>query len=116
MARFIVDVPTPYAPQHVDAIISRFCQQEGYSPTMWKNEMLMGKGDGFIMIRQFLKVLVSPGLVHIEAWIQNMGGREQSFDGFMGWAVKGAAKKKINNLVATLNGTAQVYAVAPPVG
>lgn len=111
MARIIADIPTPYTPEQVNLILTRFFQQEGYIADLYLNEPIMGKGDGFLMAKQYVKAHHVPGTVHLEAWMMGSFGGENAYTGFVGIVVKIAAKKKIQELIDTVNGTSQRYFV-----
>ena len=107
MARFVTDVPTGYTPQEVNTILSQFAQAEKFEYVNFRGENVFKKGSGWFTVPQCMKVDIYDGVVHIEAWIQNLliPGvylNEMDFDGYYGWIIKEAFKNLLNRLIQTI--------------
>lgn len=107
MARYTIDIPTPYTPEEINNIINQFSQQEGFQFTNYKGEDVLKKGMGIMSAPQFIKVAIFPGTVHIEAWIKNaiLPGvyiGEMGLDGFYGWAIKATLKGRVDRLIQSI--------------
>lgn len=110
MGRSVFDVPTPYSPEQVNDILNQFTSMKKFRLVNYKGDQVLKKGDGFFTAAMYLKVLTSPGMVHIEAWIRAMG--EQGLDGFVGAIPKQMLRTAVNDLTAMLS--PPVAPVVPP--
>ena len=107
--RYVVDVPTSWAPEQVIDIINQFALTEGFSPIHYKGEDVLKKGSGWATAPQFIKVVVQPGTVHIEAWLKNalLPGiyyGEMGVTGAFGFAIKQMLKDRVDRLAASVAG------------
>ncbi|MCL2881619.1 MAG: hypothetical protein FWF45_01810 [Coriobacteriia bacterium] len=113
MARFSYDFQTPYTPEQVNAFLNDFAQKEGFEFTSRDGEQVLKKGSGWVTAPQFVKVLFSPGTVHIEAWIKfallpGVYIGEQGLKGVFGFALKDVLKTRVRNIIVGLGGTPPV--------
>jgi len=109
MARFSYDFQTPYTPEQVNAFLNDFAQKEGFTFTSRDGEQVLKKGSGWVAAPQFIKVLFSPGAVHIEAWLKyallpGVYVGEMGLTGFFGFALKDVLKTRVKNIIAGLGG------------
>jgi len=110
VARFSYDFQTPYTPDQVNAFLNDFAQKEGFKFTSRDGEQVLKKGSGWVSGPQFVRVLFSPGSVHIEAWIKyallpGVYVGEMGLSGFMGFALKDMLKGRVRNIIVGLGGT-----------
>ncbi|MCL2332503.1 MAG: hypothetical protein FWC54_03320 [Actinomycetia bacterium] len=109
MARFSYDFQTPYSPEQVNAFLNDFAQKEGFEFTTRDGEQVLKKGSGWVTAPQFIKVLLSPGTVHIEAWLKyallpGVYVGEMGLTGFFGIALKQMLKGRVQKIIAGLGG------------
>ncbi|MCL2332712.1 MAG: hypothetical protein FWC54_04405 [Actinomycetia bacterium] len=109
MARFSYDFQTPYTPEQVNEFLNDFAQKEGFTFTSRDGEQVLKKGSGWVTAPQFVKVLFSPGTVHIEAWLKyallpGVYVGEMGLKGFFGIALKQVLKTRVKNIIIGLGG------------
>jgi len=110
MARFSYDFQTPYTPEQVNVFLNDFAQKEDFTFTSRDGEQVLKKGSGWATGPQFVKILFSPGTVHIEAWIKfallpGVFIGEFGLKGFYGFALKNVLKTRVRNIITGLGGT-----------
>jgi len=110
MARFSYDFQTPYTPEQVNVFLNDFAEKEGFTFTSREGEQVLKKGSGWVSGPQFIKILFSPGAVHIEAWIKfailpGVYVGEMGITGVFGAAIKAMLRPRVRNIIVGLGGT-----------
>lgn len=105
--RYVVDLPTPLAPEQVWMLAQQFAATEGFRFTNYKGEDVLQKGDGWVTAPQFIKLTVYPGVVRLEAWLKfawwpGVYGKDMDLEGFYGIAMKKVLRSRVDHLAASI--------------
>lgn len=116
MARYIKDFYTTANSQTIHFSINQYLQNEGYEYTQYEGEYVFKKGNGILTNPTFFKFSYMGNAVRMETWMKyallpGVYVGELGVDGFIGCAVKGPWKKRIQQLENILS----TYAMQNPV-
>jgi hypothetical protein len=120
MSRTIHDLPTSLRYDEAGPIINGYLASEGFVYEQVGQEMAWRKGIGALAIPQFVKAEPGDRFVHIEAWVSAIAvvpgvyTGEQDLNGFWGWAIKSALKKRVTELERRLATATSVDSTPPP--
>lgn len=108
MARYIKDFQTNSEPQTVHSVVNQYLQSEGYEYINYDGENVFKKGNGVWSNPTFFKFSYSGNMVRMETWMKyaffpGVYVGELGVTGFVGGAVKGPWKKRINKLEGILS-------------
>lgn len=108
MSRYKNDLASNRTAAELEKIVKDFMVKEGFGswaqePNTWK------KGMGILTGPQFIKVEISGGKAHIEAWIKfallpGVYVGEMGVTGFFGFALKNALRNKLVRLEKLITG------------
>lgn len=114
MARHIKEFQINAAPQAVHMVLNQYLQSEGYEYINYDGENVFKKGNGFLGNPTFFKFAYSGNMVRMETWMKyaffpGIYIGELSITGFVGCAVKGAWKERIDNVENILLNNKEVF-------
>lgn len=104
MPRYTKDLPTRIGYEQAGRIVNEYLTSEGFQYVMESGDAVWRKGVGAVTVPQFMKVLPGDGVVHIEAWLAGVAflpgvyTGEMGLDGFWGFAIKAALRKRVEEL------------------
>ena len=108
MSRYVNDIKTRKSKGEVNRFIGEYLRNEGFKMVDYEGEQIWKKGTGLALGPQFMKVISSPGKVHIEAWIKfailpGVFLGEMDTEGVFGAAPKRKLKKRVMAVERSLN-------------
>lgn len=104
MARYVRDFPlNGSTPEQMYERVSQYLMSEGYVETQVKGENVLKKGDGWVSGPTCFKFSFYSGFMRMESWMMyavlpGVFAGEIGTDGFVGWAVKGPWKERIDHI------------------
>ena len=103
MARTMGTIPL-YAltPEEIFAIMDNVLVPLGYTRQMYDAEVIWGKYDGVLVMKQCFSVLVYPNQVLLQAWMKDALIGETELNGFAGALPKSKMKKYMNIISNTI--------------
>lgn len=111
MARFVQEYRLQGSPDACFQAVHQFLTREGFEYTVYEQEQVFQKGNGWVLAPTFLKVTFAPDRVRLEAWIKmalmpGVFAGEYPIEGFYGCAAKGTMKNAVKTLDRVLGGPA----------
>lgn len=103
MARYVKDFPMNGTPEQMYGALCQYLMSEGYEQTQYKGENVLKKGNGWVSGPTIFKVSFFPNVMRIESWmayaiLPGVLAGEIGPTGFVGWAVKGPWKERLNRI------------------
>ena len=103
MARSSKDFPLKASPDEIFKSVYQYLMIEGYEYTQYDNENVFKKGKGLMAGPTFLKLSFSGNAVRLQAWMKfallpGVYVGELGLTGFVGAAVKGPLKRRVEQI------------------